>query len=204
MRAAVIRREATQLPERFNCVALVEVADDRDVRRTIIQSIQCIFSKWLRDPVRIALIDGSGRGETWQWQRGEEEFHFGHDPSNGKVLAISFDAPDSGSESMVTISKCPSTHTYTLSLPGEATDRANLCPLFAKLYLQLCDMRLRSVVAAGAELGIAANSIGDAIQATSELDSLVEYLCCSEGDVVGLADFVQVYSNKSAVVLRRQ
>jgi len=107
---------------------------------------------------------------------------------------------------MVSISINHRSHAYTISLPVRAASTFDISHKLAELYLQLSDVGVRSIAAAGVELEAGqAKSAIELMMMASEPGSLVEYLCYdNQYGKAAVPNFNIVYERGAAVVVKRR
>lgn len=194
------------MPERLNFASFLEIADDKAVRSELIQRIKEIFSDCIGDAIELVLMDCKSAGRIVKWIFPDAIPHLQCDLSLTEILFVHFGS-NKTEKSILSISRNSAAFVYTISFPNLemlAWREGLLCRL-ARLHSEISSMGIHCVVVAGGELEIEKDfrSVNEVIQAASNRDSLVEYLCCDKNDAPQSTEFTPARESGAGAVYRR-
>jgi hypothetical protein len=202
-----ISQKELTVPERLNFASFLEIADDKAVRSELIQRIKEIFSDCIGNATELVLMDYTSAGRIVKWTFPDAIPNLQCDLSTVEILFIYFNDNKKVGNSILSISRNSDAFVYTISLPNlEMLARHDdLLSRLAELHLEMSDMGIHCVVLAGGELTIEKDfrSVDEVIQAASNRDSLVEYLCCDKNDAPQSTEFTPARESGAGAVYRR-
>jgi len=192
------------VPESFNFVALLETLDERAIRIELVDRLRNSLSNWIGVPLKVFFLGSQdSQLETWAGATSLKARRL----SDAEHLFTYFATRDSTQDQYVVLGVRQSSQAavYNLSFPtlAMAAELDAALDVLCRMYQEISAMKIRSVVAAGAELEIDAASVEDVIRSTREVGSLVSLVCCESKDAGELCGFVSLGESRGGVAFKR-